>query len=160
MTFSVHTILRTLKVTNPHYANPKPDCDFYTNPRFNFLVGQYLLPGDNEQILRLFCPGPEAVTISDMYCIGKFCNVGKKIIAICWSRSMRDFPSLDGAAMPAIAVRGKMEEIRGVTIPALDPAPESDLWPFWDSNSGSRLLKIRIHLGFGSTSGSGSDSGS
>ena len=45
---------------------------------------------------------------------------------------------------------------RGVMIPALDPAPESDLWPFWDSdsNSGSRLVKIRIHIGSGSTSGS------
>ena len=47
---------------------------------------------------------------------------------------------------------------RGVTILALDPGPESDLWPFWDSdsNSGSRLAEIRIHTGSGSTSGSGS----
>ena len=49
-------------------------------------------------------------------------------------------------------------DTRGVTIPALDPAPESDLWPFWDSdsNSRSRLVEIRIHTGSGSTSGSGS----
>ena len=48
--------------------------------------------------------------------------------------------------------------IRGVMIPALDPAPESDLWPFQDSDSdsGSRFSKIRIHFGSGSTSGSGS----
>ena len=45
---------------------------------------------------------------------------------------------------------------RGVMIPALDPAPESDSWPFWDSdsNSGSRIVEIRIHFGSGSTSGS------
>ena len=49
---------------------------------------------------------------------------------------------------------------RGVTIPALDPDPEPDLGPFWDSdsNSGSRLWKIWIHIRSGSTSGFGSGS--
>ena len=63
------------------------------------------------------------------------------------------------SAPPRIRSRGG---IRGVTIPALDPTPESDFNSFgdiWWLQLRIQALMIRIHRGSGSTSGSGSANG-
>ena len=53
---------------------------YFANPRFDFLVGHYIWPFGNYQILWLFCPGPEVVTISDIYCIEMLTQTYKHIL--------------------------------------------------------------------------------
>ena len=50
--------------------------DYFSNPRFNFLVGEYLLLialSDSYRILWLFFPDPAVVKISDIYCCNNLC---------------------------------------------------------------------------------------